>query len=93
MAMLFGGTDEPCANAFFMCIGGSSCLLHFSNSLKLCETGKLGEEENKAHAAKIFPIVTAHLGVPEDRMYILFHDAKTSEVAWKATTFQAILGK
>ena len=91
--MLFGGTDEPCANAFFMCIGGSSCLLHFSNSLKLCETGKLGEEENKAHAAKIFPIVTAHLGVPEDRMYILFHNAKTSEVAWKATTFQAILGK
>ena len=57
------------------------------------QTGKLGEEENKAHAAKIFPIVTAHLGIPEDRMYILFHDAKTSEVAWKSTTFQAILGK
>lgn len=75
VAMMFGGTDAPCANAFFMCIG------------------KLGEEENKAHAAKIFPIVTAHLGVPEDRMYILFHDAKTSEVAWKATTFQSILGK
>ena len=61
--------------------------------LMILPTGKLGEEENKAHAAKIFPIVTAHLGVPEDRMYILFHEAKTSEVAWKGTTFQAILGK
>ena len=56
-------------------------------------TGKLGEEENKSHAAKLFPIVTSHLGVPDDRMYILFHEAKTSEVAWKGTTFQAILGK
>ena len=75
----------------------SSCALVGVPSLSIYyhfpQTGKLGEEENKAHAAKIFPIVTAHLGVPEDRMYILFHDAKTSEVAWKATTFQAILGK
>ena len=23
VAMMFGGTDAPCANAFFMCIGGS----------------------------------------------------------------------
>lgn len=73
-----------------MLFGGSDAPC--ANAFLMC-IGKLGEEENKAHAAKIFPIVTAHLGVPEDRMYILFHEAKTSEVAWKGTTFQAILGK
>merc|ERR1719228_1074616 len=73
--MLFGGTDAPCANAFFKCIG------------------KLGPEENKGHAACIFPVVIKHLGISEDRMYIFFQDATTAEVAWKSTTFQAILGK
>eukprot|EP00090_Calanus_glacialis_P044373 TRINITY_DN7909_c0_g1_i1.p1 TRINITY_DN7909_c0_g1~~TRINITY_DN7909_c0_g1_i1.p1 ORF type:complete len:122 (-),score=40.08 TRINITY_DN7909_c0_g1_i1:113-478(-) len=75
VAMMFGGSDAPCANAFFMCIG------------------KMGAEENKVHAANLFPIITKHLGVPEDRLYILFRDAPTHEVAWKSTTFKDILGK
>eukprot|EP00092_Neocalanus_flemingeri_P002946 GFUD01003151.1.p2 GENE.GFUD01003151.1~~GFUD01003151.1.p2 ORF type:complete len:123 (-),score=31.60 GFUD01003151.1:281-649(-) len=75
VSMMFGGSADPCANAFFMCIG------------------KMGPEENKVHAANLFPVITKHLGVPEDRMYILFRDAPTHEVAWKSTTFQDILGK
>ena len=63
-----------------------------ANVFMMC-IGKLGEEENKEHARNLFPVLARHLGVPEDRIYILFHDAKTSEVAWKSTTFQAILGK
>jgi len=74
-ALIFGGTNDPCASATLMSIG------------------KLGPEENKAHAAAIYPIVNKHLGVPEDRMYIHFQNAQTSEVAWKSTTFQQILGK
>ena len=75
VAMVFGGSDEPCANAFFMCIG------------------KMGAEENKVHAANLFPVISKHLGVPQDRFYILFRDAPAHEVAWKATTFKDNLGK
>jgi len=73
--MMFGGTDAPCASAFFMSIG------------------KIGPEENKAHAAAIYPLVKKHLNIPEDRMYILFNNAAYHDVAWKSTTFAAILGK
>merc|ERR1712025_1187763 len=55
--MMFGGSDAPCASAFFMSIG------------------KIGPEENKVHAAAIYPLVTKHLNIPEDRMYILFNNA------------------
>merc|ERR1719289_822666 len=41
---MFGGSDEPCANVFFMCIG------------------KMGPEENKAHAANLSPVIAKHLG-------------------------------
>merc|ERR1719483_805734 len=71
--MMFGGTDEPCANGFFMCIG------------------KMGPEENKIHAANLYPVICKHLNIQEDRMYILFSDVPTSDVAWKSTTFQTIL--
>merc|ERR1719317_1288314 len=58
---MFGGSDEPCANVFFMCIG------------------KMGPEENKAHAANLFPVIAKYLGVSQDRFYILFRDAPTHE--------------
>ena len=73
--MMFGGSDEPCANVFFMCIG------------------KMGPTENRQHASSLFPIITKHLGISEERMYILFKDAPTHEVAWKSKTFEEILGK
>ena len=73
--MMFGGTDAPCASAFFMSIG------------------KISPEENKAHADAVYPIVAKYLGVPEDRMYILFNNAAYSDVAWKSSTFAALFGK
>merc|ERR1719323_261214 len=60
--MMFGGSDAPCASAFFMSIG------------------KISPEENKTHAAAVYPIVSKYLGVPEDRMYVLFHNATYSDV-------------
>ena len=73
--MMFGGSDAPCASAFFMSIG------------------KISPEENKTHAAAVYPIVFNYLGVPEDRMYVLFHNAAYSDVAWKSSTFAALFGK
>merc|ERR1719226_243872 len=71
--MMFGGSDAPCASAFFSSIG------------------KIGPEENKVHAAAVFPLVARHLGVPEDRMYILFNNAAYQDMAWKGTTFAQLL--
>ena len=73
--MMFGGSDAPCASAFFSSIG------------------KIGREENKAHAAAVFPLVAQHLGVTEDRMYILFNNAEYHDMAWKGKTFADLLGK
>ena len=39
------------------------------------------------------PLVAKHLGVVEDRMYILFNNAEYQNMAWKGTTFAALLGK
>ena len=75
LPMMFGGSDAPCASAFFSSIG------------------KIGAEENKVHAAAVYPLVAKHLGVAEDRMYILFNNAEYHNMAWKGTTFAAILGK
>ena len=75
LPMMFGGSDAPCASAFFSSIG------------------KIGPEENKVHAAAVFPLVAKHLGVPEDRMYILFNNAAYQDMAWKGTTFAQLLGK
>merc|ERR1719323_471142 len=71
--MMFGGSDAPCASAFFMSIG------------------KISPEENKTHAASVYPIVSKYLGVPEDRMYVLFHNAAYSDVAWKHQHLQLSL--
>jgi len=54
--------------------------------------GKLGPEENQKHTAALMEVVNAKLGIPKDRLYILFQDAKPSEVGWNGTTFQTILG-
>merc|ERR1712154_227482 len=72
LPMMFGGSDAPCASAFFTSIG------------------KIGAEENKVHAAAVYPLVAKHLGVAEDRMYILFNNAEYHNMAWKGTTFAAL---
>merc|ERR1719150_1201092 len=43
--------------------------------------GKIGPEENKAHAAAIYPLVEKYLGISGDRMYILFNNAAYHDVA------------
>ena len=55
--------------------------------------GKLGLEENKVHAANLFPLFKKYLGVDEDKCYIHFIDAKTQDIGFKSTTFHEILGK
>jgi phenylpyruvate tautomerase len=44
------------------------------------------------HAAKLYPLVSKHLGVPSDRMYMFFQDATTSQVGFQATTFHELFG-
>ena len=46
---MYGGTSEPCGNAYFMCIG------------------KMGVEENKQHAAKLYPLFDKLFGIKNDR--------------------------
>ncbi|XP_047475541.1 macrophage migration inhibitory factor-like [Penaeus chinensis] len=59
----------------------------------LMSLGKLGVEENKTYASKIYAVVEKYLGIPNDRMYIQFIDKQTSEVGFKGTTFHQILGR
>ncbi|XP_050712464.1 macrophage migration inhibitory factor homolog isoform X2 [Eriocheir sinensis] len=62
-------------------------------AVRLASIGKLGVEENKSHAAKLYAHLEQTLGIPSDRMYINFHDLETSNVGYKGTTFHAILGR
>ena len=55
--------------------------------------GKLGEQENVAHAANLTPVISNVLGIPEDRFYITFIDKPRHEVAWKGTTFAEMFKK
>ena len=52
--------------------------------------GKMGPEENVAHAKNLTPVLCKVLGLEDDRFYITFVDKPASEVAWKGTTFQAM---
>nr|CAD7421668.1 unnamed protein product [Timema poppensis] len=52
--------------------------------------GLMGEEENKRHAAALFKHVNKHLGIPEDRLYIIFEDVKAFNVGFKGTTIKAL---
>ncbi|XP_042207489.1 macrophage migration inhibitory factor homolog isoform X2 [Homarus americanus] len=74
-------------------------LMTFGGSSDPCATallislGKLGVEENKGHAAKIYEFVENSLGIPGDRMYIQFFDKPSSEIGYKGTTFHQLLGR
>ncbi|XP_066959957.1 macrophage migration inhibitory factor homolog isoform X1 [Macrobrachium rosenbergii] len=74
-------------------------LMSFGGTLEPCGTaqllsiGKLGVAENKVISAKIFALVEKTLGIPNDRMYITFVDAASSNIGYKGTTFHQILGR
>ena len=59
----------------------------------LMSIGSMGVEENKKHAALLFPLIKKHLGVEDGRCYITFIDAKSSDVGFQSTTFHTIFGK
>ena len=92
LPMIFAGSDAPCASAFFMSIGKIGPEENkvrgniFFKNLLICFP-------RQAHAAAVYPIVEKYLGIPGDRMYILFRDAAYHEVAWKGSTFAALFGK
>ncbi|KAK8738720.1 hypothetical protein OTU49_003643 [Cherax quadricarinatus] len=73
-------------------------LMTFGGSFNPCAVatvmsiGNLGVQENKAHAQKIFEFTEKTLGIPNDRMYIIFTDKPASEIGYKSTTFHEILG-
>ena len=58
----------------------------------LMSIGQLGVEENKKHAAVLFPLIKKHLGVDDDKCYIGFIGAVPSAVGYKGTTFHTIFG-
>jgi len=49
--------------------------------------GKLGVQENKQHAATLYPLLDQHLGIKDDRMYIHFQDIDRSNMGYKSATF------
>ncbi|XP_045130345.1 macrophage migration inhibitory factor-like [Portunus trituberculatus] len=73
-----------------MSFGGSSepCA-----SVRLSSIGRLGVELNKTYAAKIFVFMEKHLGISNDRMFIVFQDLNTSTVGHKGTTFHELYGR
>jgi len=62
-------------------------------SATLMSIGCLGQEENKKHAAVLYPILEKELGIPGDRLYITFCNEKTENVGYTGTTFHTIFGK
>ena len=71
---MYGGTSEPCGNAYFMCIG------------------KMGVEENKQHAAKLYPLFDKLFGIKNDRYSVhyllLVFSFKVPIERWTPLTFE-----
>jgi phenylpyruvate tautomerase len=58
----------------------------------LLSIGKLGVEENKKHAAVLHDHFEKNLGIPRNRLYIIFIDEDASNVGYNGTTFHEIFG-
>ncbi|KAK8399209.1 hypothetical protein O3P69_003376 [Scylla paramamosain] len=61
--------------------------------VRLISIGRLGVELNKKHAAKIFAFMDKHLGISNDRMFMVFQDLDSSTVGYKGTTFHELYGR
>ncbi len=70
-AMMYGGSSDPCGNAYFACIS------------------KMGVEENKQHAAKLYPLFDKLFGIKNDRIYIFFQEAERYQIGYKGATLQS----
>ncbi|CAG0879260.1 unnamed protein product [Darwinula stevensoni] len=61
-------------------------------SARLMSIGCLGVKENQKHSATLSKHFEKHLGIPSDRLYFEFVDAKPADVGYNGTTFHAIFG-
>ncbi|XP_030764739.1 macrophage migration inhibitory factor homolog [Sitophilus oryzae] len=58
----------------------------------LMSIGALGVAENKKHSKALFEAVEQAIGVPANRMYILYQNSPTSDVGFNGTTFHDLFG-
>lgn len=55
--------------------------------------GCISQEENKKWSKILFPHIESTLGIPADRLFIIFVDIDRNNLAWKGLTFDDILPK
>lgn len=53
--------------------------------------GYISREENKKWSKILFPHIEATLGIPGDRLFIIYVDLNRNNLAWKGVTFDDIL--
>lgn len=55
--------------------------------------GCISQEENKKWSRLLYPHIEASLGIPPDRLFLIFRDVHRNDLAWKGVTFDDILPK
>ena len=60
---------------------GNSCLVEVSS------IGALDAERTRALSAAVCPLLSERLGIPQDRIYIVFHDVPRHCWGWDGRTF------
>uniref|UniRef100_H9H6Q2 Macrophage migration inhibitory factor n=1 Tax=Monodelphis domestica TaxID=13616 RepID=H9H6Q2_MONDO len=67
-----------------MAFGGSAepCALCSLHSI-----GKISGPQNKAYTKQLCELLTKHLRISGDRIYINYHDMNAANVGWNGTTF------
>ncbi|XP_050302930.1 macrophage migration inhibitory factor homolog [Anthonomus grandis grandis] len=58
----------------------------------LMSIGALGVAENKKHSKALFEAIEQTIGIPPNRMYILYQNSPTSDVGYNGTTFHELFG-
>ena len=53
--------------------------------------GCISREENKRWSKILFPYIEQSLGIPLDRLFLIFVDLNRDNLAWKGVTFDDIL--
>uniref|UniRef100_A0A6I8NH82 Macrophage migration inhibitory factor n=1 Tax=Ornithorhynchus anatinus TaxID=9258 RepID=A0A6I8NH82_ORNAN len=67
-----------------MAFGGTSdpCALCSLHSI-----GKIGGPQNKTYSKLLCGLLTKHLNIPADRVYINYYDMNAANVGWNGSTF------
>ncbi|XP_006130305.1 macrophage migration inhibitory factor-like [Pelodiscus sinensis] len=48
--------------------------------------GKIGEQENKVYSKLLCDLLSKHLKIPADRIYISYFDMSAANIGWNCTT-------